>query len=207
LALGFLKQARSVTETAGVSDEGLAQAIFSLDEVWQTSQEEINDDLKKAVLFCLEEAITKFNEFRFEEGRALGNFFDGALERMTELSAKVPGFAAERIEKQKEKFALQLQNWANEVSFDKNRMEQELIYYFEKWDVTEEITRLAQHLSYFKDTMHEENAGRKLGFITQEIGREINTIGSKANHAEMQKVVVLMKDELEKIKEQLLNVL
>ena len=130
------------------------------------------------------------------------------INRIAELLDQVASFENERIEKIKLKLEENLQSISDKISYDKNRLEQELIFYIEKLDVNEEKVRLKTHLDYFIETMkHEKSPGKKLGFIAQEIGREVNTLGSKSNHSEMQKIVVLMKDELEQIKEQVLNVL
>jgi uncharacterized protein (TIGR00255 family) len=129
------------------------------------------------------------------------------IESINKLLNKIDLYEGERIEKIKSKLEENLQNISEKFEYDKNRLEQELIFYIEKLDVNEEKVRLKQHLDYFLETMKEKSPGKKLGFIAQEIGREINTLGSKSNHGEMQKIVVLMKDELEQIKEQVLNVL
>ena len=134
--------------------------------------------------------------------------FRSKIAHIGHLLAEIAPYEAERVEKIKAKLEENLQNISEKFDYDKNRLEQELIFYIEKLDVNEEKIRLKTHLDYFIETMEKEHApGKKLGFITQEIGREINTLGSKSNHSEMQKIVVLMKDDLEQIKEQVLNVL
>ena len=145
--------------------------------------------------------------FRKQEGEALSAKFDSKISNISQLLASVEPFEKERVEKIRARIEEALVNVAG-VDYDRNRLEQELIFYIEKLDVNEEKQRLANHLQYFLTTMHEERGqGKKLGFIAQEMGREINTLGSKSNHAEMQKIVVRMKDELEQIKEQVLNVM
>ncbi len=154
-----------------------------------------------------EEAIDQLIQFRVKEGQKLELFFTERVNRISDLLAQVEPFEKERVEKIRARLEENLAK-IDTVSFDKNRLEQELIFYIEKLDINEEKQRLAQHLSYFKETM--ENGvgqGKKLGFIAQEMGREINTLGSKSNNAEMQRIVVRMKDELEQIKEQVLNVM
>lgn len=158
------------------------------------------------------EALESLVEFRKEEGRKLYFFFVDKISKIRELSNRVPDFETIRVKKIKERLEEQLGRLSS-IEYDRGRLEQELIFYIEKLDITEEKTRLGAHLDYFMDTLGDENncpeqgQGKKLGFIAQEIGREINTMGSKSNDADMQKLVVMMKDELEQIKEQLLNVL
>ncbi|WP_111670512.1 YicC/YloC family endoribonuclease [Algoriphagus litoralis] len=156
----------------------------------------------------LEEALKKCDGFRIDEGAALFSKLEENILVIRSAFEKVKKEEPIRKERIKQRIRNHFDQWMDENSFDANRFEQELIYYFEKLDVTEELVRLETHLDYFLKSLKEENAqGKKLGFISQEIGREINTIGSKANDAEIQKHVILMKDELEKIKEQALNVL
>jgi len=146
--------------------------------------------------------------FRTQEGNRLQGFFEEKINAIGELLAEVPKYEAPRVETVRSRIVEELSKLEN-VDYDKNRLEQELIFYIEKFDITEEKTRLANHLRYFMETMEGEpvGQGKKLGFISQEIGREVNTMGSKANEAELQKLVVRMKDHLEQIKEQVLNVL
>jgi uncharacterized protein (TIGR00255 family) len=147
-------------------------------------------------------------EFRTQEGKSLEKVFIAKIANIKQLSQEIEKYEAERIDKVKTRLRENLLAIGEKVDYDKNRFEQELIFYIEKLDVNEEKVRLANHLSYFIETMqHEKSPGKKLGFIAQEIGREINTLGSKSNHSEMQKLVVLMKDQLEQVKEQVLNVL
>jgi uncharacterized protein (TIGR00255 family) len=156
----------------------------------------------------LEEALKKCDGFRIDEGASLYAKLEENILFIRSAFERVKQEEPIRKERIKQRIRNHFDQWMDENSFDANRFEQELIYYFEKLDVTEELVRLETHLDYFLKSLREENAqGKKLGFISQEIGREINTIGSKANDAEIQKHVILMKDELEKIKEQTLNVL
>lgn len=158
------------------------------------------------------EALDGLVDFRRREGRKLYMFFTDKIERIRQLLADIAPYEAERVPKIRERLEDQLSRMSS-IEFDRGRLEQELIFYIEKLDVNEEKLRLATHLNYFMETLGPEDSmpasgqGKKLGFIAQEIGREINTLGSKSNHAEMQKIVVKMKDELEQIKEQVLNVL
>lgn len=154
------------------------------------------------------QALTKCEQFRVDEGGVLGRKLEENIQVIREGLTEIKVLDPARKDRIKNRIKSHFQQWLDENSFDANRFEQEMIYYFEKIDITEEIVRLETHLNYFLKTIeHETSQGKKLGFISQEIGREINTIGSKANDAEIQKHVIRMKDELEKIKEQSLNVL
>jgi uncharacterized protein (TIGR00255 family) len=154
------------------------------------------------------EATNRLIEFRHQEGARLATFFEEKIAAIQSLLDEVPRYEEPRIQKIKGRILDSLAK-IKEVDYDKNRFEQELIYYIEKLDITEEKIRLQNHLNYFLETMHSEDPGqgKKLGFISQEIGREVNTMGSKANQADLQNLVVRMKDHLEQIKEQVLNVL
>ena len=189
----------------GDTTELLKMAV-RLPDALKTEKEAIGEEETKAVLSLFNTAIEKVNQHRGKEGEALEKDFVCRLTQLSDLLEKVIALDPERKERVNEKLNTALTQL--EVSIDRNRYEQELIYYLEKYDITEEKVRLANHIDYFKEIMGQNQAnGKKLGFIAQEMGREINTIGSKANHAGLQKIVVQMKDELEKIKEQLLNVL
>lgn len=162
----------------------------------------------EAVKLILEHALNKCDSFRKDEGAVLETKFLENLTVIREALEEIKSADPLRKERIRSRIRSNFKDWLEENDFDKNRFEQELIYYFEKIDITEEIVRLQTHLDYFeKNLLEDSNQGKKLGFISQEIGREINTIGSKANDADMQRFVVLMKDELEKIKEQSLNIL
>ena len=189
----------------GDTTELLKMAV-RLPDALKTEKEAIEEEETKAVLSLFDAAIEKVNQHRGKEGETLEKDFVHRLTQLSDLLEKVIALDPERKERVNEKLNAALTQL--EVNIDRNRFEQELIYYLEKYDITEEKVRLANHIDYFKEIMRQNQAnGKKLGFIAQEMGREINTIGSKANHAEIQKIVVQMKDELEKIKEQLLNVL
>ena len=189
----------------GDTTELLKMAV-RLPDALKTEKEAIEEEETKAVLSLFDAAIEKVNQHRGKEGETLEKDFVHRLTQLSDLLEKVIALDPERKERVNEKLNAALTQL--EVNIDRNRFEQELIYYLEKYDITEEKVRLANHIDYFKEIMGQNQAnGKKLGFIAQEMGREINTIGSKANHAGLQKIVVQMKDELEKIKEQLLNVL
>jgi uncharacterized protein (TIGR00255 family) len=168
---------------------------------------EVDDDEKNVVVEVVKNAIGGLNAFRLQEGKRLCGFFEEKIDAIQHLLDSVSPYEQSRVEKIKARILDSLQK-LDGVEYDKNRFEQELIFYIEKLDITEEKLRLQNHLTYFLDTLHNGEAqGKKLGFISQEMGREINTMGSKANQAELQKLVVGMKDQLEQIKEQVLNVL
>lgn len=181
--------------------------LLRLPESIKMEVSELDESEWKIVSDTLQLALGKLLDFRKQEGAMLRSLFTEKITNITNLLSDIDVYENERIEKIREKLQESLQKLEN-ISYDQNRFEQELIYYIEKLDINEEKHRLANHLRYFTDTMDKEKSqGKKLGFIIQEIGREINTLGSKSNHVEMQKIVVKMKDELEQIKEQVLNVL
>lgn len=168
---------------------------------------EISEEEWSAIFKLLEDALTEIKSFRKQEGEALSQTMTSKIDNIRQLLKKVEPFEKERVEKVKEKIIESLEKYIG-VDYDKSRLEQELIYYIEKLDINEEKQRLSNHLDYFISTIKEDGPlGKKLGFIAQEMGREINTLGSKSNNADMQKIVVQMKDELEQIKEQVLNIL
>lgn len=169
--------------------------------------EELSDEEWAAAKQCITEALTQLTDFRQQEGAALQLKFTEKLDNIQKLQAELEPYEQSRVQKIRQRIIDQLKD-IPEVEYDKNRLEQELIYYIEKLDISEEKQRLTNHVQYFRDTMLlDEPVGKKLGFIAQEMGREINTTGSKSNQAEMQNIVVKMKDELEQIKEQVLNAL
>ena len=189
----------------GDTTELLKMAV-RLPDALKTEKEALSPEEKACLLDLFSQTLGIVNEHRKDEGKALAVDFEKRLNNLEQLLKDVVKIDPERKEKVTEKLNIALDQLAIEI--DHNRLEQELIYYLEKYDITEEKVRLANHIEYFKEIMQQDKAnGKKLGFIAQEMGREINTIGSKANHAGLQKIVVQMKDELEKIKEQLLNVL
>ena len=199
----YMGQLRNIV--AGNDIELLKMAV-RLPDALKSEREELDEDEWKQIEIGIKQAIVEINKYRTDEGLVLLNDFVLRISNIDDLLGQVIALDPQRIEQVKEKLKKGIEEL--EVKVDQNRFEQELIYYIEKLDITEERVRLKNHLDYFKSALKSEDSnGKKLGFITQEIGREINTIGSKANFANMQKLVVQMKDELEKIKEQGLNVL
>lgn len=199
----YIKQLEAIHR--GESTELLKIAV-RLPDALKTEKEALEKEEKNTVCQLFLDTLAKVNHYRNNEGEALEKDFLLRLSNLKSLLENVKKIDPERKERISEKLGTALEKLKTEI--DKNRFEQELIYYLEKYDITEEKVRLANHISYFTEIMDQSQSnGKKLGFIAQEMGREINTIGSKANHSELQKIVVQMKDELEKIKEQLLNVL
>ncbi|WP_419213394.1 YicC/YloC family endoribonuclease [Maribacter sp. X9] len=187
-------------------DLRLLEMALRFPDAMKTAKEDIDEEEYEAILIALEGALVEINRFRSEEGSVLEQDFIERIVALEQLLAEVVKIDPERQGTIRERLEKAVQEIKADI--DANRFEQELIYYLEKYDITEEKVRLANHLDYFARTLKSEDSnGKKLGFISQEIGREINTIGSKANYAPMQQLVVQMKDELEKIKEQMLNVL
>lgn len=207
--LHYYKELNKLAEVLGEEPQGgILPLIVRMPEVFDTSEEEWTDADWKKLEKGMQEALDRVVEFRKQEGQVLEADFRKRIETILQLLGDVDEFEQERVVRIKERVKNSLEQLGQDVQYDPNRLEQELIYYIEKLDVTEEKVRLKKHCDYFVEIIdNEENAGKKLGFVLQEIGREINTLGSKANDASMQKIVVLMKDELEKIKEQMLNVL
>jgi uncharacterized protein (TIGR00255 family) len=204
----YLKQIQQIAGEMNIPiSEALLATALRLPDTLKTDSSLIPEDEWKVVLKCLNDSLEQFDKFRCQEGAALEKDFKSRIGLIEKTMDEIKKFEEQRIVKVKERLQKALTELMNNESFDKNRLEQELIFYLEKLDITEEKVRLKNHCEYFYKTMKEENPGRKLGFISQEIGREINTIGSKANDSDIQKLVVVMKDELEKVKEQLLNVL
>ncbi len=195
-----------LNDIAQVADEYLLETAMRLPDSLKTEREEIDEEEFKAILDGLKNALREINTYRSDEGASLKKEFELRVSNLSRLLEDVIVMDTDRLAEVKvrlEKAVADLK-----VDLDENRFEQELVYYLEKYDITEEKVRLKNHLDYFTDALNSANSnGKKLGFIGQEIGREINTIGSKSNYAPMQQLVVQMKDELEKIKEQVLNVL
>lgn len=187
--------------------ENWFEILLRMPDSITTNIKEVNEEEEEAVIKGVNEAISALCKFREQEGAMLQAIFEKKIENIAALLKSVEPYEKERIEKIKARLLDNLSK-IKEVDYDKNRFEQELIFYIEKLDINEEKTRLDNHLKYFIETMEgKQGQGKKLGFIAQEMGREINTLGSKSNNAEMQRIVVEMKDELEQIKEQVLNVL
>jgi len=189
-------------------NEQTLQIIMQLPDVVKTTREELDENEWKTILAAIREALNALDNFRIQEGVSLYNDAIFNLNTITTLLEQIAPYEMERTAKVKERILEGLKELSSPEGVDHNRLEQEMIFYLEKLDINEEKVRLSNHCSYFLETLElDEPVGKKLGFIAQEIGREINTLGSKANHTEMQKLVIGMKDALERIKEQLLNAL
>ena len=200
------------SELGWANNQDIVAAVMRMPDVTKVQDcGDISDEDWAVVLQTIEEAITQFNAFRKQEGASLYTMFCEKLDAIAGLLAEVEPYEQSRVEKIKARIEANLEQLsaATQQAIDRNRLEQEMIYYIEKLDINEEKVRLTNHLRYFRETMDGEGAGvgKKLGFIAQEMGREINTLGSKSNQSEMQIIVVKMKDILEQIKEQVLNVL
>jgi len=205
----YFKQLKAIHKELGLEiSENIMQSIMRLPETVKMVYDELDETEWLVVRENLIKTLENLNTFRDQEGLALKTDIDANIANILDLLNQVEPFETQRMENVKTKIKESLDALQLNGSLDKNRFEQELIYYMEKLDINEEKVRLANHCSYFTETMNEvEPSGRKLGFIAQEIGREINTLGSKANESNLQRIVVQMKDNLEKIKEQVLNVL
>ena len=208
LALSYFNQIKELEPSVGdkMSEEMLSLILRMPEVIGSTGKEEIDENEWEAIKKATNEALKNLDNFRNTEGKVLENDLFSHIKNIDTYLTQIDPLDKIRVAKIREKQEKAIAE-LKEVTVDKNRFEQELIYYFEKVDISEEKVRLKSHLDYFVVTAKEENPGKKLGFIAQEIGREINTIGSKSNDADMQQMVVQMKDELEKIKEQSLNVL
>lgn len=205
----YYHQIKSLSAKAGIPEpqDWFATLMRMPDVMNKTDVEVLGDEEWAAVKNGVEKALSEIVEFRRQEGVALYNKFNEKLDNIASLLASIEPYEKSRVEKIRTRITENMKSLP-EVDYDKNRLEQELIYYIEKLDISEEKQRLTNHLRYFRETMSDGiGQGKKLGFIAQEMGREINTTGSKSNQAEMQNIVVNMKDELEQIKEQVLNVL
>ncbi|WZL87599.1 YicC/YloC family endoribonuclease [Salinimicrobium sp. 3283s] len=205
-AAAVKKYMNQLREIYSAPDVDLLQMAVRMPDAFKTEREEIDEDEFKAIEEAVDEALREINDFRSAEGKVLEDELEQRAGNIQELLQKVIAMDPERIAGVRER----LQKGVAELkeNVDQNRFEQELVFYIEKFDITEEKVRLENHMDYFQKTLGSlDSNGKKLGFISQEMGREINTIGSKSNYAPMQQLVVQMKDELEKIKEQLLNVL
>ena len=209
LAEQYYKQLRTMTQNMGMPEpaDWLTLLLRMPDVMSRTETEELTEEEWNVVQQVMDEALQHLIDFRKQEGAALQHKFAEKLDNIQRLLTDIEPYEKGRVEKIRARIIDGLQA-IPEVDYDKNRLEQELIYYIEKLDISEEKQRLNNHLKYFRETMESEEAqGKKLGFIAQEMGREINTTGSQSNQAEMQNIVVMMKDELEQIKEQVLNAL
>ena len=206
----YVNQIKEISEEMGVElPNDWFTVVMRMPEVLKQEQnEELTEEEWEQTLSAIKDALKALNEFRTQEGEGLKKFFIERIDTIRGYLAEVPNYEKARIDKIKARLEENLTALEEKISYDQGRLEQEMIFYIEKLDISEEKQRLAKHLDYFIETMEKEPAcGKKLGFIAQEMGREINTLGSKSNCSELQVLVVNMKDELEKIKEQVLNVL
>ena len=208
LAEEYKAQITELSQELGIPHpEDWYSVLLRMPDIMKTEMPDMDDAEKVALNDAVSNAIKELVAFRTQEGNRLELFFKEKIENIQQLLNEVPKYEQERIEKIRGRIVDALEKLKNE-DYDKNRLEQEMIFYIEKLDITEEKLRLQNHLDYFLSTMETGHGqGKKLGFISQEMGREINTLGSKANHAELQRIVVRMKDQLEQIKEQVLNVM
>lgn len=209
VVVAYYERIRTISETTGIPapEDWFSTLLRMPDVMTKNDIQELSEEEWKAVHATVLQAVQNLVDFRIQEGAALEKKFREKISNIAKLLTSVDPYEKERVEKIKERITDALEKTIS-VDYDKNRLEQELIYYIEKLDINEEKQRLSNHLKYFINTMEDGSGqGKKLGFIAQEMGREINTLGSKSNHAEMQKIVVQMKDELEQIKEQVLNVM
>ncbi len=207
LAKTYYEQLKNLAQVLGEPLEEPIQQILRMPDVLKSERKETDEEEWKQIKGCVNEAIKQLNAFRDLEGQSLKKDFEERFTKIGTCLEEVKTLDTKRIDAIKERIRTNIDEAIGKNKIDENRFEQELIYYIEKLDINEEKVRLKTHLDYFIETCKEASPGRKLNFISQEIGREINTIGSKANDAQIQKLVVVMKDELEKIKEQANNVL
>ena len=205
----YYRQLQSMSKDLNInSKEPLLQIIMRLPEVLKTETEELDSKEWESIMDSFNLTINELDSFRKQEGKALSKDLSYRLELIEKYLEQINKFENQRIENIKKRLKGYLNEWVGKENIDLTRFEQELIYYLEKLDITEEKVRLKNHCKYFRNVMNEnEPVGKKLGFISQEMGREINTLGSKASDFDIQKMIVMMKDELEKIKEQLNNIL
>jgi uncharacterized protein (TIGR00255 family) len=207
LAAAYYKELKQLAAAVGEPQTDYMKLLVMMPEVLKSERLTLPEDEWEVITKLMNEAIAEFKKFRIDEGKNLEADLIGRVNSINDFLEKLAKYDEERLTTMRARLRNTIQTNIDAKLIDENRLEQELIYYFEKLDITEEKVRLKSHCNYFIDTLKEDSPGRKLAFISQEMGREINTIGSKANDINIQKSVVLMKDELEKIKEQLNNVL
>ena len=206
VATKYYSAIKKLNESWGEAPQDYLSIVLRMPEVLNTQTAELTEEEKNWILNLVEETCGKLNDFRAQEGAALKKEFELRIGEIRSLLSQIEAFEDIRILQIKERILKGLKELEH-PGLDQNRLEQEMIFYLEKLDVSEEKMRLTNHLNYFIETMSSPLSGKKLGFIAQELGREINTLGSKSNHGDMQRLVVEMKDNLEKIKEQVLNTL
>ena len=204
----YLRQIHGISEELGIAPAAdMAGLIFRMPGIFNTPEQKYDEDFVAKIAQTLETAVETVDRFRIQEGQTLKRDLLHRVDLILDLLDQVEPFEKLRHDIIKQRLTKNLSELTTDGQYDENRFEAELIYYLEKLDITEEKVRLRQHCNYFRDSCDEDQAGKKLGFISQEMGREINTLGSKANEVNIQRLVVRMKDELEKIKEQVLNIL
>lgn len=209
LARHYYAELHSLSQKLNIPEpDTYLSMILKMPDVLATQQEEIDPEEWNQIIEGLTMACQSVDKFRTQEGKLIEEEFTSRIKTIVDLLSKIQAFEDKRADKIKERIQTNLNNLTLDSEPDQNRLEQEMIYYIEKLDISEEKSRLQKHCDYFIETLNDKEAqGKKLGFISQEIGREINTLGAKANDVDIQKIVVLMKDELEKVKEQLFNIL
>lgn len=205
----FFNQIKNITSAYGISDAEIIQAVLRIPAIYDSAQTEFSEEQLQHVLVAAATALDALNEFRATEGQSICEDFLLRIHNIRQSALEIKPYESQRITKLREKLVSGLEENFPSQNYDESRLEQELIFYIEKLDITEEKVRLEQHCKYFLEVLESSDIskGKKLAFIAQEIGREINTLGSKANAYEIQKIVVRMKDDLEKIKEQVANIM
>lgn len=204
----YLRQINGISEGLGMAPAAdMASLIFRMPGIFNTPEQKYDEDFVAKIAETLDTVVDMVDRFRIQEGQTLKRDLLHRVDLIVGLLDQVEPFEKSRHDTIKQRLTKNLTELTTDGQYDENRFEAELIYYLEKLDITEEKVRLRQHCNYFRESCDEDQAGKKLGFISQEMGREINTLGSKANEVNIQRLVVMMKDELEKIKEQVLNIL
>lgn len=206
VATYYLQELTDVVKQFNLDASAISGNLLSLPNLFQPVEDENNEDDLKNLMDSMNKGFIEFEKFRMKEGEMLAEELSRMTQSIIQILKEIEKIEPERVESIRNKIEQEIKQ-LKEATMDKNRFEQELIFYMEKLDITEEKTRLMQHCNYFLETMNTKSSGKKLGFIAQEMGREINTIGSKANNFKIQQRVVEMKDELEKIKEQINNII
>ncbi|MCB9261102.1 MAG: YicC family protein [Flavobacteriales bacterium] len=207
LAIHYFSQIKSLADELKTNDGDALRTVLLLPDVMKSEDGTLDDSDWDDLVLTMEQAFDRFDDFRLTEGKEIAEVLNEYNNNIINLLPKIEPLEAERIEQVKSKLISNLEEIKSNTAFDQNRFEQELIYYLEKIDIAEEKSRLMAHCQHFANALKKEPSGKKLGFISQEMGREINTLGSKANFAPIQEIVIVMKEELEKIKEQSLNIL
>jgi uncharacterized protein (TIGR00255 family) len=206
LALEYFNKLKGLAGTLNAGTQDVFRWIMDIPEILQVEEEDLRDEEVQLILDTCDEAFESLNNFRIQEGTGIKELLHEHCAAIAQKLPEIEQHESERTELLKNRLQNSLKEMGKDENFDSNRFEQELIYYLEKFDISEEKNRLIAHCEHFEETLNGPGKGKKLGFIAQEMGREINTLGSKANHAGIQRSVIAMKEELEKIKEQVLNV-